>query len=94
MDTSQEPKYCILDDEGREIPDGMIAKRVNNGTPVPIPDNEPIMIFRAKDIRSVQALTVYAEICKNPAHQRIVMQRVQDFKKFQNEHPELVKEPD
>lgn len=83
MEISQEPKYDFL--EGRVV---------NRATQVPIPDDEPLVIFRAKDIHSVQALGVYMEICQNAAHKRVIQKRIEDFKSYQDEHPELVREPD
>lgn len=59
-----------------------------------IPDDEPIMIFRAKDIRTYQTIILYMELCKNPGHQRIIQKRAQDFQNFQEQFPERIKEPD
>lgn len=91
MKESQEPKFRIVNAAGNPYENGRIA---NRHTGKVIPDDEPIMVFRAKDIRAVQAIHLYAELCKNPGHQRIVMKRLEDFKRFQDAHPERCKEPD
>lgn len=91
MKQDQENKYCIIDEHGNVLPNARIA---NRETLQPIPDDEPIMIFRAKDVRTQQMIAVYGELCENQVHRQRVKMRRLDFKKFQDEHPERLKEPD
>ena len=80
---SQEPKYGIRD--------GQI---VNLSSGAPIPDDEPIFIFRAKDRLAVRILTSYFSAIEDPEHARAVAGRLEDFKRFAREHPERMKDPD
>ncbi len=66
-----EPKY--------DIEDGRI---VNSFTRVPIPDDEPIFIFRAKDNHALPTLKSYLELCDNENHCDVVAQRIMDFHKW------------
>jgi hypothetical protein len=83
MELFQERKYDAVD-----------GKIVNRATGKPIPDDEPIIIFRAKDFKSVAALTFYAGLCENEVHRDVIYGRVEDFIDFQQRNPEAVKEPD
>ena len=91
MNQNQEPKYCIVDENGKVLKNARIA---NRSTLKAIPDDEPIMIFRAKDIRTYQTIILYMELCKNPGHQRIIQKRAQDFQNFQEQFPERIRETD
>ena len=91
MNVIQEPKYMIVNGGGVERPEAQIA---NRKTGIVIPGFEPIMIFRAQDIHTAQMIHLYAELCKNPGHQRAAMLRRAAFLSFQDLQPELVKDPD
>lgn len=80
---TQDPKYGIKNN-----------RLVNMATGEPIPDDEPIMIFRAKDIRAAYILTIYASLCRNLDHRHAVNERCRAFKKFAASCPERMKEPD
>ena len=80
---SQEPKYGI---RGGRI--------INRQTGAPIPDDEPIFLFRAKDRLAVRILTAYFSAIEDPEHARAVAARLEDFKRFAREHPERMKDPD
>ena len=67
---------------------------MNRGSGVPIPDDEPIFIFRAKDRLAVRILTAYFSAIENPEHASAVAARLEDFKRFAKEHPERMKDPD
>lgn len=80
---SQEPKYAAV---GNLI--------VNRATGVPIPDDEPVFIFRAKDRYAAHMIRLYASECLNEEHRQVILQRAEDFERFAHEHPERMKEPD
>lgn len=84
MLVEQEPKYDV-NAEGRIF---------NRATGQVIPDDEPVMIFRARDKHAIQALMYYANHCVDPAHVAIVDQRIDDFRAFRKAHPDRMKEPD
>jgi len=81
---SQEPKYDA-DEHGR------LFSRASNQS---IPDDEPVMIFRAQDRHAVDMLNHYIGLCNDAEHRQVVRQRVTDFMEFAAKHPERMKEPD
>jgi hypothetical protein len=83
MKINQERKYDAVD--------GRIVNRV---TGKPIPDDEPIFILRAKDVRSTVALLAYQDMCEDETHKSIITQRIDDFACWQDENSEQVREPD
>ncbi len=83
MDKSQEPKYDAID-----------GKIVNRATGQPIPDDEPIFILRGKDLKAAKALRAYHMTCENVEHRKVVAQRIEDFERFAQEHPDRMKLPD
>ena len=83
MDVQQEPKYDV-NEEG---------KIFNRHTGITIPDDEPILIIRAKDKNALPALHFYNKLCENEDHKKVVQARIQDFLEFLMENPKRVKEP-
>jgi len=83
MHPSQEPKYGIRD--------GQIVNRLSGA---PIPDDEPIFIFRAKHRLAVRTLTAYFSAIDDPEHAGAVAVRLEEFKRFAREHPERMKDRD
>ena len=82
--TSQEPKYTTSTD----------GKLINRITGKAIPDDEPVMIFRAKDAKSMFALQAYLDVCNNIGHRATIKRRMAEFKDFADANPGLMKEPD
>lgn len=82
---SQEPKYDAEQGSGRIF---------NRQTKMVIPDDEPVMIFRARDTHAAAAIAFYANICHNPEHREIVNRRLAEFQRFAEAHPNRMKEPD
>jgi hypothetical protein len=91
MKESQEPKYMIVDGEGNPLPEARIA---NRATGQAIPDEEPIMIFRAKDIHAPHVIGMYLGVCNNPGHREAVFRRAEQFSNFHGSNIDRVKEPD
>lgn len=81
---SQEPKYTA-NERGR---------LTNRATGVEIPDDEPIMIFRARDTHAATAIAFYANICHNSEHREMVNRRLVDFQRFAESNADRMKEPD
>jgi len=67
---------------------------VKRNTEVPIPDDEPLFILRAQDRKALPALLAYLMILDNIDHKANVKKSVDDFRQFQFDHPERMKEPD
>jgi len=83
MPASQEPKYGIRDN-----------RLYNRASGEFIPEDEPVFIFRARDVHAFGILAHYGnEVC-NPAHASAILARVNDFKRFWNNNPDRMKEPD
>jgi hypothetical protein len=80
---TQDPKYGIKDN-----------KIVNMKTGKPIPDNEPIFIFRAQDTDASDVIHSYAEECSNAEHVKAVLKRWGEFCEFKEDNPSRMKEPD
>lgn len=83
MTETQEPKY--------EIRDGRIFNRQSGEA---IPDDEPIMIFRARDKHAAEAIRRYGDKCQDWLHRGIVYARAEQFDRWARHHPERMKEPD
>ena len=73
-----------------QIVDSILVKR---STGVPIPDDEPLFILRAKDLNALSALAFYVALCNDLYHREQVMKSVLDFKNFAAQHPERMGEP-
>ncbi len=83
MPVTQEPKFGIRN--------GALYVRATGEA---IPFDEPVFIYRAKDINASAFMASYAAGCTNPKHIDAVMARVADFERFREEHPERMKQPD
>jgi len=81
---SQEPKYRV-DESGRIV---------NRQSGEAIPDDEPVMIFRARDKNAAPMIAYYRKLCSNQQHKEIVGERLHHFVDFIHEHPDRMKEPD
>jgi len=73
-----------------KIKDGKLVKR---DTEVPIPEDEPLFIFRAKDRKALAALVAYNIICDKIEQRESVSKSINDFREFQEKHPEVMAEP-
>ncbi len=78
-----ERKYKILD--------GKLVKRKGE---IPVPDDEPLIIFRAQDRKALCVLVSYNMILNNLEHKAELTKTINDFREFQEQHPERMKEPD
>ena len=93
----QDTKYGALLES---LPDGLHRSRLANlATGMEIPDDEPVMIFRAQDGLSVPALNEYVLTVTskgdstNPMTVETAAARLEAFQRFQREHPDRVKLP-
>ncbi len=73
-----------------KIKDGNIVKR--NGEK-PIPNDEPLFIFRAKDRKALLALVAYNATLDNFDQMASVRKTIEDFRDFQEKNPEKMGEP-
>ena len=77
-----ERKYDIKNNE--------LVKRSNQ---VPVPNDEPVFIFRAKDRKALPILVAYNMILDNLDQKAEVTKSVNDFRAFQEKYPERMGEP-
>lgn len=81
-----DPKYSITGD-----------LEIVNLTGVPIPDDEPLILFRARDRNALKMLYFYRRLCEADGctdfHMTGTWNRIEAFEKFREEHPERMKQP-
>jgi hypothetical protein len=88
LSVEQEPKYDVR-----------FGRLVNRATGVPIPHDEPIMIFRAKDVHARATVRRYVDLVEEGTagslhHKNVCFERYQQFVAFAERHPERMKKPD
>lgn len=83
LPTEQEPKYTT---DGHSI--------VNRASGEAIPPDEPVFVFRGRDIHAREALEAYACVLTPGAHRDAVVARIADFAGFAYAHPERMKAPE
>lgn len=91
-----DPKYSIKIDMGGEV--GLPAKvEIVNMTGDPIPGDEPLILFRARDYLALPMLEHYAKLALADGctdfHMQGIQNRIDAFKTFKEEHPERMKQP-
>lgn len=82
MNTYQEPKYKIAGD-----------KLVNRQDGIPIPDDEPLFLIRAKDHYALSALMAYLRALPEGPHKEAVSVRCAQFSNWQALHSSRVTLP-
>jgi hypothetical protein len=98
----QEPKYRAVaphypENDGlqTQLADGFLINRKSGEQ---IPDDEPVMIFRARDLFARDAIAAYlgqiTALGCDPTHIALVKARFEDFQAFAIDHPERMKRPD
>ena len=83
VDGGQDRKY--------KFEDGFFKNRISGEV---IPHDEPIIIFRARDVYAVSVLMHYHKLIKDPHHKKSILDRIKDFENFSLDNVELMKEPD
>jgi hypothetical protein len=80
----------MAEDRKFRFEDGKFINRVSGEA---IPDDEPVIIFRARDIHTISVLRHYQELADEPHHQRAIQDRIDEFTAYQRAYPTRVKEP-
>lgn len=74
-----------------------ICKTTTDGRLVPIPDDEPLILFRGRDNLALPLLKYYHELCRadscNDFQLAQVQQLITKFRKFVEENPTTMKQP-
>jgi hypothetical protein len=103
MKQTQEPKYdaVAFSDSGRVGGGAPLTYRtalVNRHTGEAIPDDEPVMVFRARDIHARSVITHYLLLIQQggcpQSHIDAVRARLADFENFALDHTSRMKVPD
>lgn len=89
---TQDPKYDIEVEMDQDSPSE--AYLVNTETGKPIPEDEPIFIFRAKDKLASQPIAHYRQLVPTSEHKECVLIREREFIKFSRDFPKRMKMPD
>ena len=75
--------------------DGDRIVKTSNGDE--IPEDEPLMLFRARDWNALKALYEYREKCLadgcNDFQMQGIWDRIHAFEQFRQDHPERMKQP-
>jgi len=74
-----------------KIENNRLVKRSDG---VPVPDDEPVFVLRAQDIKALPLLLAYHIICKDINHIAGIVKSIEDFTRFRDSHPERMGEPD
>ena len=80
----------MAEDRKFKFENGRFVNRVSGE---PIPDDEPVIIFRARDWHSLPLLRFYQSMVSDPHHQRAVQDRIDEFEAFQTANSARMKEP-
>lgn len=72
------------------IKDGKLVKKDGEKS---VPDDEPLFILRAKDRKALATLVAYNMILDNLDQKAEVTKSINDFRAFQEMHPERMAEP-
>lgn len=63
-----------------------------------IPDDEPVIVFRARDRLTPEVIEHYAQLCGQAGspdfHVSRVLSAARSFRQWQQEHPDQVRTPD
>lgn len=74
-----------------EIRNNRLVKRSNQ---VPVPDDEPLFVFRAKDRKALCALVAYNMVLDKLEQKEAAQKSINDFREFQERNPDKMNEPD
>lgn len=80
----------MAEDRKFKFENGRFVNRVSGEA---IPDDEPVILFRARDRNALEALRYYRSLCEDEHHREAVTDRISEFKSYQDAHPERMKEP-
>lgn len=80
----------MAEDRKFKFENGRFVNRVSGEA---IPDDEPVILFRARDRKALEVLTFYQSICEDQHHRQAIQDRINEFHTYQETHPERVKEP-
>jgi hypothetical protein len=88
-----DPKFHIETNEAGE--QSIAIVKTSNGEP--IPDDEPLILFRARDRLALETVWYYRRLCEADGCTEFQLagmnDRIAAFEQFAKEHPERMKQP-
>lgn len=66
---------------------------VNRVSGEPIPHDEPVIIFRARDRHAIPVLREYLTMATDEHHRQAIRDRLAEFSTYREAHPDRMKEP-
>jgi len=79
----------MAEDRKFKFEDGKFVNRVSGEA---IPDDEPVIIFRARDRHALRVLRFYLTLV-DEHHRQAILDRINAFQAFEQAHPDRLKEP-
>jgi hypothetical protein len=79
-----------MEDRKFKFENGRFVNRVSGEE---IPDDEPVIIFRARDRHALNVLAYYLSLARDDHHQHAILDRMDEFLTFRRANPERMKEP-
>jgi len=70
--------------------DGRFVNRLSGEA---IPDDEPVIIFRARDKHALEVLRYYHSLVADDHHKQAIADRFDEFQAFRRDHGDRMKEP-
>jgi hypothetical protein len=70
------------------------GKVINRASGEEVPEDEPVFVFRARDIEAIGMLRLYQKAATSEEHARAIGIRIQDFENFAEANPDRMKLPD
>jgi len=80
----------MAEDRKFKFEDGRFINRVSGEA---IPDDEPVILFRARDAHVMSVLGFYWEMIADEHHKRAVVDRIEEFSAYREANPDRIKEP-
>ncbi len=80
----------MAEDRKFKFENGQFVNRVSGE---PIPDDEPVIIFRARDRHALQVLNFYLRTVEDDHHKQAIRDRIGEFGAFRDANEDLMKEP-
>lgn len=80
----------MAEDRKFKFEDGRFVNRVSGEA---IPDDEPVIIFRARDNHALNVLQFYQDLATDMHHKRAIQDRIDEFAAYRAVRPERLKEP-
>lgn len=80
----------MAEDRKFKFENGQFVNRVSGE---PILDDEPVILFRARDRHALAVLAFYYGLVEDEHHQEAIMDRIKEFRAYRKANPDRLKEP-